>query len=58
MDNKVYFPTQTPKTWYNIYGAYLIRTTYDPNVRKYRVQKQEWNVIPTPKLFQNTVWYK
>lgn len=39
---------QTPKSWYNRQGGYIIKTVYNPVVGTYEHQTLQYNRLPNP----------
>ena len=36
------------KTWFNVQGKFIIKTTYDPNNGHYHTVRLPWNLLPLP----------
>ena len=40
--------TQTPKTWFNRQGGYIIKTVYDPRTGTFSHETTEYNRLANP----------
>lgn len=44
---------QESKSWFNIQGKYIIKTTYNPNTQKYETIRHPWNLLPLPEYINS-----